>query len=615
MSELYDFIQTLRRQWYNLTLIENDTNFADSDICALNEKFRCQDTGDKLWSIFTKNKSSISNIKNSDLIRELNKYKNDEISITYFNVDGLSLNGFVGTPGHVWLLIQIYDKYYILQSFIRAYNITSAYGFIQVIDVEEYFDALKDVVIALENSRTGKYNDPVKIRQLADLFIDYTSIDSLKTEEKNHTSNSQTFTMRKMLISNEREFVNDVKNYLCNYVKNLSKNEFKVIHRQATIYPGYIDITYKEKDTRNTRKFLNSLSDHTGLESKNLNLYNVEYLDDPLCEIDKDGNVVKITLNYVVGYNIQKLICEDINTELQCDNLNCETTFIKNSPQYREKRESYRKLVEKKNSPTKYNNLLKRSIEENNSRDFLIAIENGADKNTAARSIGKFDNIEVLNYFFKNEFENYKYAICKSIIQENNFNFFTELVKRDKLKGNYYDSLLELIISERRSEFYYYLIEQNYITNNKILFDALHVKADDIDDLEYLLDLIGDDKINQLPQLLKKYINQNRVNIIEKLMPKYDIYIDNDVLDSLILMSIDNPNRIDIFKFLYDNYKNISNVDDYLGIAILRNNRPVVEYIPDKDITQYEKAIAMAEELEDSDMKKLLLRKRKNSKK
>jgi len=326
-QQLIDFIQLLRKQWYNLILImgfnedfvkEEECTFVQNDFHSL---FMCSNTANFLWYLFfNKKEPHRTTSEHSEEI--LNNIDTNEINVWHFNLGFVFDDKEEYLPEHVWLILQIRNKWYIIQSFYCAYTINSEYGFFQIENIKEYFDMLKFIN---KFGRQTSFSNKEKqlLLKYGKLFDKYSCIDYARWGDKDHSLTKNGLSINKHSIQNIDTFIKNVKNRICSNISKLSTKNITSTKYNVFIYPVYHGVHLIKEDAINTEQFLNRISKLSGLESKYFNLINIHYITDPKCYIDENGDIFFIDLNFTIDVNIRNVICNDINISLDCDIKSC----------------------------------------------------------------------------------------------------------------------------------------------------------------------------------------------------------------------------------------------------------------------------------------------------
>lgn len=316
---MLDLIELLRKQWFNMILtmglnsdfIKNENcNFVIDDFDSL---FKCYNTAGFLWYLFFNEKLPIENnseylIKNIDLTKT---------NIWYFNLNTIFDSKDIYLPEHIWIMIQIKDKFYVLQSFYSAYTMNSDFGFYEIINNQEYFDMITFMYnISLIKNRDYTESEINSLKNYGNIFSKYTHIDYNRWYDRdNYSSNSKNFTVFAYNINNVEQFVLDVKNKLCLNLTKIQHQEIKNKYK-LVLYTSYLDIIINKSDVENVN-FLDEISELTGLKSKYFTLINMTYITPIQYEI-KEEEVKYIILNFTINYNIKNIIEQDMKKSFNC---------------------------------------------------------------------------------------------------------------------------------------------------------------------------------------------------------------------------------------------------------------------------------------------------------
>lgn len=504
-----DFINRIRSQWYNLSLIPI---FKDgfSNECYF-RNFRCLDTADFLWDIFVSDPKDISH--------ELN-ISSDKYCIWYLNISEFSLKEY-SIPGHAWLIIKNQEKYFILQSFVRAYNIASPFGFLEIKDPKGYFDMLNTLKFLMKNN---KYTDDdiKKFKEISEMYAIYTQIDIKRSLEEMYGNHELKFIVKKYTINDITNFIKSSESKLCEKIKKVFTLEgFKDVDKEIRIYPAYHNIYLTKNDINDD--FLNRISYLTGLKSRNYDLINVTYLDDPLCILDDKQNIIEIKLDYAINYTIKNIICQDLNKNFTCNIEYCQnvTLDVLHKPDIIKRSE----IVKKENEIIRIEKLLPKIMKNGNTKEFINALKSGVDVYIAVKNIGYTDNIDILKYLLDN-YSDEKWLIIDEIIDNDNFKLFKYMINRDIVSNRFEDIV-------KKYDWINYVIKNNYMPDNlwnklyyitinenniKLLDTIFEQKQLNDDDFEKLLEYcVTNDNIFMFDYIWERYpIKDTRKNIILK---------------------------------------------------------------------------------------------------
>lgn len=331
MFELLNFISQIREQWYNLILIMGfNKDFMSSQECQFilddfYSLFTCSNTANFLWYLLFGTKVEyrkkspeqikLTNQETKVILDSINIRDDKNINLYYCYVDSIGYEETVIFPEHIWILLQYKGNWYILQSFYCAYTINSPYGFIKISDSESYINMLKFI----NDLCLGKYFEMDVKLEYKKLFSQYTHINLDKwAGDVDYFLKDFKFEMIKMTINDEREFIQNVYNKICNNIEKLSANNIVSYEYDLVIYTAYTDIVIDKNDVHNTSELLEILSDLTGLHSKHFRLINIQNTKNIKYVTHSDSDeVMSVEMKMSLKYSIQDVI-SDISTSFKC---------------------------------------------------------------------------------------------------------------------------------------------------------------------------------------------------------------------------------------------------------------------------------------------------------
>ncbi len=319
---MLELINLLRIQWFNilLTLGFNgdfkpiDCTFKEDDFQSI---FGCSSTADILWYIFF-NENVPSNINYFNNMSLLNDIDLTKTYIWYVSLDAIYDDDEYYLPEHVCLIIQIKDKFYIIQSYYCAYTITSEYGFVQILNISEYFTMLR-YINYISTIKERKYLDNEKSHLIfyKNIIKKYTGIDSDRWYDKgNFSSTKKNFEIYKREINDVSLFVKNVKERLCLNMHKILTNKTFSLQNKVLLFTSYTNVYFTENEVKD-KSFLEKISKLSGLENKYFNLTNMVYTK-PV-EYDIVNNDVKyVILHFTLNYDIINVINKDMSLTFNC---------------------------------------------------------------------------------------------------------------------------------------------------------------------------------------------------------------------------------------------------------------------------------------------------------
>lgn len=315
MSELLNLIQDIRKEWFNIVLLLRFSElFETQNVCKivkddLDTFFKCSNTANILWYLFFQEKPNLKYDfeKNNEILKSFQK---NDISITFVNLNSIFDDENEYFPEHVWLILQLYDKYYILQSFYSAYTINSNYGFFEIQDVNEYFQML---FFLNEISFTKKMNQK-ELQKYQTIYEKSIHIDIEKWPNKyNYENTEKQITFSKYVIHDISSFTKNVSIQLSNFVKNENQkilfDDYRLI-----LFPTYLNKVFTIKDLENADEFIDNLSKITGLETKYFNLSNMSFENKNHYQYNKTKEYIEVlSIEFKIKEDVERYLRTDLN--------------------------------------------------------------------------------------------------------------------------------------------------------------------------------------------------------------------------------------------------------------------------------------------------------------
>ncbi len=330
MSGILDLISKLREQWFNLILIMGlNEDFISKEECLFEQNsfysvFMCSNTASFLWYLFFNKKITINNDQKTTNLNTKNILKNilkpsKNINVYYCSLDAIGNNETILFPEHIWLILQIENRFYILQSFYCAYTINTDFGFFELEDPESYFKMLEDILYMCDHTDYS----PKLAKKYVEMFNFYTNIDINRfwgnTDYK--PPGEYKFQITKQTITNEEKFIKQVNDKICRNVNILNKDENITKEYDLELYSAYNNKHLNLEDTKDENHFLNMLSELSGFETKNLNLITIEHLKKITYYTfsKKDLDLSAINMKFKISYNTRDIIENDIEKSFNCN--------------------------------------------------------------------------------------------------------------------------------------------------------------------------------------------------------------------------------------------------------------------------------------------------------
>lgn len=338
MTKLLHLLDTIRQQWYNLMLIMGfNQDFMSHEQCEFNynqfySMFMCSNTADFLWYLFFNEKVGISNLNSSinietkQIIKDLKKINLNEINFYHCYLEAYGENYDIIFPQHAWIILQIGDKFYILQSYFCAYTINGSYGFIEIKNKDNYFKMLDFICNLYININSEKEYSRDKLEFYKKKFMTYTGIDTDRWGgDSDYAPNDYKFRIIKHNVENTTNFINNVNAKICNNMAKLYVNKTITNEYDLTFYTSYINKILTVDDLENEESFLKQLEKLTGFSNQDLKLITMKHLE-KLTYITqrKSKELMSVRMKIEISYNIKKIICSDIQKAFKCNFDMCE---------------------------------------------------------------------------------------------------------------------------------------------------------------------------------------------------------------------------------------------------------------------------------------------------
>lgn len=322
MSDILDLISKLREQWFNLILVIGlNEDFISKEQCLFVQNnfysmFMCSNTANFLWYLFFDKKVNSDgnqqtiNLNTKNILKTILETTKD-INIYYCSLEAIGDGENILFPEHVWIILQIKNKFYILQGFYCAYTINTDFGFFEIGDPESYFKMLEYILYMCSNNNYS----PKLAQKYKEMFNFYTNIDIDRWwgDDEYKTPGTYKFQIIKETI-NTKDFVKKVNNKICKNLDTLNKNINITKEYDLVLFTAYNNKHLNLKDTKDEKHFLNILSELSGFESENLDLITLKHLEkikyNTFSKTNQD--LTSIEMKFKISYNIKNIIENDI---------------------------------------------------------------------------------------------------------------------------------------------------------------------------------------------------------------------------------------------------------------------------------------------------------------